>query len=95
MRKERAPQVLEKQDFKRREWLLCASKKELENLIEHYTRTFPTVIVSGKDVFEELVRWDLDKIHHFFEIYQYLYKGRYPEEHHIRLVATIIEELGL
>ena len=75
--------TLNKHSFKRHEWLYCESRQELLELLRTYRREW------------HITRWFPCTIRHVLSLYWHLYPGDYPRDHHIRCIATIIEEARL
>jgi hypothetical protein len=75
--------VFNRHGFKRHEWLYCDSRQELVDLLRTYRHDF------------HITRWSVSTIRHFLSVYWHLYASEHPQEHHIRCIATIIEEAHL
>lgn len=75
--------IFNRHSFKRHEWLYCESRQELLELLRTYRGDFG------------VVNWSLDTIRHFLSVYWHLYPSDRPMAHHIRCIATIVEEARL
>ena len=85
IRHNRTDITISRHSFKPHEWR-CKDKAELVRNLKEYTRDY---------LRQPKQPWTIKAINHFLEIFNYLYPGETPKQHHIRCIATIITEGGL
>lgn len=86
MIKHRTNITIPRHSFKPHEWLSCKDRAELVRYLKEYTTNY---------LRQPKRPWTIKAINHFLGIFNFLYPGATPKQHHIHTVATLVVEVGL